>query len=60
MVHGQKDEVVPVYFSKLVLRLFKKAKKKILIIKNGDHSLSNKKSLIKIRKELSTIIKNVV
>ena len=48
MVHGQKDEVVPVYFSKLVLRLFKKAKKKILIIKNGDHSLSNKKSLIKI------------
>ena len=60
MIHGQKDEVVPVYFSKLVLRLFKKAKKKILIIKNGDHSLSNKKSLIKIRKELSTIIKNVV
>ena len=60
MVHGQKDEVVPVYFSKLVLRLFKKAKKKILIIKNGDHSLSNKKSLIKIRKELGTIIKNVV
>ncbi len=60
MIHGQKDEVVPVYFSKLVLRLFKKAKKKILIIKNGDHSLSNKKSLIKIRKELSAIIKNVV
>ena len=59
MIHGQKDEVVPVYFSKLVLRLFKK-QKKILIIKNGDHSLSNKKSLIKIRKELSAIIKNVV
>ena len=42
MIHGEKDEVVPVNFSKLVLKLFRKAKKKIVIIKNGDHSLSKK------------------
>ena len=45
MIHGQKDEVVPVYFSRLVLKVFSKAKKKLLIIKNGDHSLSNQKSI---------------
>ena len=56
MIHGQKDEVVPVYFSRLVLNLFTKAKKKILIIKNGDHSLSSKNQLQKIVKELKTFI----
>ena len=56
MIHRQKDEVVPVYFSRLVLNLFTKAKKKILIIKNGDHSLSSKNQLQKIVKELKTFI----
>ena len=60
MIHGQKDEVVPVNFSKLVLKIFKKAKKKILIIKNGDHSLSSHSPLKRILRELHTIIKNVV
>ena len=60
MIHGQKDEVVPVYFSRLVLRLFSKAKKKILIIKNGDHSLSSENNLKKILRELKIIIKNIV
>ena len=60
MIHGQKDEVVPVNFSKLVLKIFKKAKKKILIIKNGDHSLSDQKPLKKIIKELDIITKNVI
>ncbi len=60
MIHGQKDEVVPVIFSKYVLRLFSKAKRKIIIIKNGDHSLSNQNSLKKIVKELNTIIKNII
>ena len=59
MIHGQKDEVVPVYFSKLVLKVFNKAKKKVIIIKNGDHSLSTQKPLKKIIKELQTIIKNI-
>ena len=42
MIHGSKDEVVPTIYSRKVLKLFDKAKKKLIIIKNGDHSLSNK------------------
>ena len=52
MVHGKKDEVVPVNYSKKVLKVFKNAFKKLLIIKNGDHSLSSKKNLKIITKEL--------
>ena len=59
MFHGQKDEAVPVYFSRKVLALFTKAKKKIVVIKNGDHSLSNKKSLNRITSELDRIVKNI-
>jgi len=59
MIHGQKDEVVPTFFSKQVLKLFNKAKKKIVIIKNGDHSLSNQKQLQKIIKELDTVVKDI-
>ena len=60
MIHGQKDEVVPVSFSRLVLKVFSKAKKKVVIIKNGDHSLSSQRSLRKIIQELHTIIKNII
>ena len=56
MVHGQKDEVVPVSYSRKVLKIFKNAKKKLLIIKGGDHSLSEKKWLKKILQELLLII----
>ena len=35
-------------------------KKKLVIIKNGDHSLSSQKPLRKIIKELQTIIKNMI
>jgi len=59
MFHGQKDEAVPVSFSRKVLTLFTKAKKRIVIIKNGDHSLSNKKNLKRITSELNKIIKNI-
>ena len=59
MFHGQKDEAVPVYFSRKVLTLFTKAKKRIVVIKNGDHSLSNKKNLKRITFELDKIIKNI-
>jgi hypothetical protein len=38
------------------LATFSKAKKKLVIIKNGDHSLSNKKNLKKIINELDKII----
>ena len=60
MIHGENDEVVPVSFSKKVISLFPFAKKKMVIIKNGDHSLSNKKQLKKIIKELNMMIKNVI
>ena len=59
MFHGKKDEVVPVSFSKKVLTIFKKAKKKLFVIKKGDHSLSDAKSLNLIKSQLSKIIKNI-
>ena len=56
MVHGEKDEVVPVSYSKKILRLFPKAEKKLNIIKKGDHSLSKKKWLNIILNELKLLI----
>ena len=56
MVHGQKDEVVPASYSRKVLKIFQKAKKKLLIIKDGDHSLSSQKWLKIIIKELKMIV----
>ena len=60
MIHGTKDEVVPVSYSKKVLKIFTKAKKKLILIKNGDHSASNNKSLKKITLELSKIVSNII
>ncbi len=56
MVHGQKDDVVPVSYSKKVLKIFKNSRKKLVIIKNGDHSLSSPKHLMILKKELKLII----
>ena len=60
MLHGSKDEVVPIIYSKKILKLFKNAKKKMIVIKNGDHSLSSKKNLKKINTELNKIVSNIV
>ena len=60
MIHGRKDEVVPVVYSRKVLGLFSKAKKKLIIFNNGDHSLSSKKNLKKIIRELDKIVSNVI
>ena len=60
MIHGKKDEVVPVVYSRKILRLFKKAEKKLVIIKNGNHSLTNRKNLKKITLELDKIVSNVI
>ena len=60
MIHGNKDEVVPKSYSKSVLKIFPKAKKKLIIIKNGDHSLSNKQGLKKITLELDKIVSNII
>ena len=60
MVHGSKDEVVPQSYSRKVLNIFNKAKKKLIIIKNGNHSLSNKRGLKKIILELNKIVFNII
>ncbi len=59
MLHGDKDDVVPVSFSRKVLRIFIGAKKKLVIIKNGDHSLSHRNFIKRIIKELDKIVKSV-
>ena len=59
MFHGKKDEVVPVIYSKKVLKMFKKANKKLVIFKKGDHSLSDPRSLNLMKKYLIKIIKYV-
>ena len=56
MVHGKKDESVPVSYSKKVLKVFKNSKKKLVIVKNGDHSLSSPKWLKLLKTELKLII----
>jgi esterase/lipase len=56
MVHGEKDESVPVTYSRKILKLFKKAQKKLVIVKNGDHSLSSKKWLKILTDELNLIL----
>ena len=56
MIHGSKDEVVPINYSRKILKVFAKSKKKLLIIKDGDHSLSSKKNLKKIIRELDLIV----
>ena len=60
MVHGKNDQLVPPSFSSKVLSIFTGAKKKLVIIKKGDHSLSDKIPLKKIIKELDNIVVNVV
>ena len=57
MVHGSKDKSVPVNYSRKVLKIFKNAKKKLIIVKNGDHSLSSPKWLNLLKKELELILK---
>ena len=56
MIHGKKDAVVPVSYSRKVLKIFLNAEKKLVIIKNGDHSLSSQKWLRRITAELKLII----
>ena len=59
MFHGKKDEVVPLSFSRKVLSIFKNGEKKLFVIKKGDHSLSDTKSLKIMQKELDRIVKNI-
>ena len=58
LFHGTKDEVVPLNLSKKILKICKKSKKKLIKIKNGDHSLSRKSDLKKICMELNYMLIN--
>ena len=60
MIHGKNDEVVPISSSRSILSIFKKAKKKLVVVKNGDHSLSNPRHLKILLRELKGLIKNFI
>ena len=55
MVHGQNDDVVPISYSRKVMKIFKNSEKRLVIIKKGDHSLSSQKNLRILKKELNII-----
>ena len=59
LFHGAKDEVVPLNFSKKIFKICKKSKKKLIRIKNGNHSLSRKSDLKKICNELNYMLRNI-
>ena len=59
LFHGTNDNVVPLNFSKKILKICKKSKRKLIKIKNGNHSLSRKSDLKKICKELYNIVLNI-
>ena len=56
LFHGLKDEVVPLKFSIKILKNCIKTKKKLIKVKNGNHSLSRKRDLKKICSELNNMI----
>ena len=56
LFHGSKDEAVPVTYSRQLIKTFVNARKKLVIIKKGDHSLFAKKHQKKILRELKNII----
>ncbi len=60
LFHGTNDKVVPMSFSKKILKICKKSNKKLYKIKNGDHSLSRKSDLKKICNELNYMISKYV
>ena len=58
LLHGTNDKVVPLNFSRKILKICKKSKKKLVVVKNGDHSLSKKNDLKKICNELNLMTKD--
>ena len=59
LLHGSKDETVPLNFSRKIFKVCSKSKIKLIKIKNGDHSLSRKSDLKKICKELNYMVNNI-
>ncbi len=58
LFHGTKDESIPVKFSRKLIKIFLTKKKKLVVIKNGDHSLFTKQYQKIITSELTNILKN--
>jgi len=58
LFHGLKDKIVPISFSRKIFKICKNSKRKLIVIKNGDHSLSKKNDLKKICNELNHMIFN--
>jgi len=56
LFHGLKDEVVPLKFSIKIFKNCINTKKKLIKVKNGNHSLSRKGDLKKICSELNNMI----
>ena len=56
LFHGTRDEAVPSKFSKKLIKVFNSDKKKLILIKNGNHSLFTKRLQKKILTELKNII----
>ena len=56
LFHGNKDDTVPTKYSKKLIKIFIKAEKKLIIIKNGDHSLFAQSYKKRILAELNNMI----
>jgi len=59
LLHGLNDDVVPLSLQKRIFKIFKKAKKKLIKVKNGDHSLSRKSDLKRICRELNYMTSDI-
>ena len=59
LFHGLKDKIIPIKFSKKVFKLLTTQNKKIIKIKDGNHSLSRKKDLGRICFELRKMATNI-
>ena len=60
LFHGTKDEAIPVKFSRKLIKVFTSTKRKLIIVKKGDHSLFAKKYQKRILKELNNIINSSI
>ena len=60
LLHGTKDEAIPVKYSRKLIEVFTNAKQKLIIIRKGDHSLFAKKYQKRILKELESIINHQI
>ncbi len=56
LIHGKKDDVVPISLPRKIFSIFPKAKKKMEIVRGGDHSLSRKRDLNKLKHLVDEII----